>query len=167
MKKRCAGAVPSSLRILEGESDHVDGWRDRWKKALPTGSHRTLHTRTGIPLTTIGDAIEGRHVRLPLLLAIEGLREIRAEVRRDLADELLEPLDLAAIHRPGAHRGASGVLGANGDLLAAVAGVEREIGAGLEDGILDQQETLRVVATLAETRARLDALLYTLTGGPR
>lgn len=159
---RCDARDGASLRITHPESDHVESWRGRFKDLIPTGNRETIQTRTGIPLSTLNDALEGRHVRLPLLLAIEGLREIRPELRRQLADDLLAPLDLAVIQRPGESRDASGLLSANGALLAAVASAQSSIGDGLADGVMSPRESLNVAAALSETRARIDSLLVAL-----
>lgn len=154
--------VPASLRISHPESEHVDTWRRALVTALPTGCRERIHDRTGIPMDTVNDAIEGRHVRLPLLVAIEGLREIRPELRCALADDLLAPLGLAVIQRPGESRDAAGLLSANGALLAAVAGAQESLGEGLADGVMSPREALNVAASLSETRVRIDALLLAL-----
>lgn len=163
--ERCGGRDGSSLRITHPESEHLDAWRRRFVVALPTGSQKLIHDRTGIPMDTVSDACQGRHVRLPLLLAIEGLREIRPELRRQLADDLLAPLDLAVIQRPGESHDASGLLSANGALLAAVAVAQESLGEGLADGVMSPREALNVAAALSETRVRIDALLAALGVG--
>lgn len=163
--ERCSGRDGASLRIAHLESEHVDAWRRQLSVALPTGSHDRIRTRTGVPRSTVDDALEGRHVRLPLLLAVEGLREIRLELRRQLADDLLAPLDLAVIQRPGESRDASSLLSANGALLSAVASAQASLGDGLADGVMTSREALSVAAALSETRARIDALLLALGVG--
>ena len=155
----------SSLRISPPESEHVDTWRRALVTALPTGSQKTIHDRTGIPMDTVNDACQGRHVRLPLLLAVEGLREIRPELRCSLADDLLAPLGLAVIQRPGESHDASGLLSANGALLVAVAAAQESLGEGLADGVMSSREALNVAAALSETRVRIDALLLALGVG--
>lgn len=158
-------AASSSLRISHPESEHVDTWRRAFVTALPTGCRERIHDRTGIPMDTLNDATEGRHVRMPLLLAVEGLREIRPELRRSLADDLLAPLGLAVIQRPGENHDASGLLSANGALLAAVADAQESLGEGLADGVMSSREALNVAAALSETRVRIDALLAALGVG--
>ena len=162
MSATCPSATTASLRTSPVESEHVDSWRRAFSLALPTGSHEVNHRRTGIPKSTVADACEGRHVRLPLLVAIEGLREMRLELRRSLADDLLAPLGLAVIQRPGESHDASGLLSANGALLAAVAGAQESLGDGLADGVMTPREALSVAAALSETRARIDTLLVAL-----
>lgn len=155
----------AALRISHPESEHVDTWRRAFVTALPTGCRERIHDRTGIPMDTVSDACEGRHVRLPLLLAVEGLREIRPELRRALADDLLAPLGLAVIQRPGESHDAAGLLSANGALLAAVAAAQESLGEGLSDGVMTPREALNVAAALSETRARIDSLLAALGVG--
>ncbi len=162
---RWPASTTASLRISPPESEHVDTWRRAFVTALPTGSQKVIHTRTGIPMDTVNDACQGRHVRLPLLLAVEGLREIRPELRCSLADDLLAPLGLAVIQRPGESRDASGLLSANGALLAAVASAQESLGEGLADGVMSPHEALNVAAALSETRTRIDALLLALGVG--
>lgn len=163
--RRWPSAETASLRISRPESEHVDTWRRAFVTALPTGCRERIHDRTGIPMDTLNDATEGRHVRLPLLLAVEGLREIRPELRCSLADDLLAPLGLAVIQRPGESRDASGLLSANGALLAAVAAAQESLGEGLADGVMSPREALNVAAALSETRVRIDALLGALGVG--
>lgn len=163
--RRWTAAQPAALRISHPESEHVDTWRRAFATALPTGCRERIHDRTGVPMDTVNDAIEGRHVRLPVILAVEGLREIRPELRRSLADDLLAPLGLAVIQRPGESHDASGLLSANGALLVAVAGAQESLGEGLADGVMSPREALNVAAALSETRVRIDALLAALGVG--
>lgn len=162
MTARCPSGGTSSLRIAHLESEHVDSWFRRLVAALPTGCRKDIQTRTGIPKTTMNDAFELRNVRPPLLLAIEGLREIRLELRRPLADDLLAPIGLAVIPRPDETRDASGLLAVNGALLAAVAAAQERLGEGLADGVMTTAESVQLAGALAETRTRIDALLGAL-----
>ncbi|MFA6031137.1 MAG: hypothetical protein WC969_14875 [Elusimicrobiota bacterium] len=162
MTARCPGAATASLREFAAESEHVDAWFRRLVKALPTGCREDIQTRTGIPKSTMDDAFQCRHVRPPLVLAVEGLREIRLEFRRDLADDLLRLIGLAAIPRPDETRDASGLLAVNGSLLAAVAAVQERLGEGLADGVVTPAEASQVAAALTETRTRIDVLLAAL-----
>lgn len=162
MPGRCATGRGLSLREFAEESEHVDSWFARLVEALPTGARERIRVRTGLPKTTMDDACQHRHVRPPLVLAVEGLREIRLELRRDLADDLLAPIGLSVIPRPDETRDAAGLLAANGALLGAVAEAQERLGAGLADGIVTPLEAAQVAAALTETRTRIDALLAAL-----
>ena len=165
MSGRWTSSQPASLRVIPAESEYVDRWFARLASAIPTGRREAIHVRTGIPKTTVYDAFELRNVRPPLALAVEGLREIRLELRRDLADDLLAPIGLAVIPRPDETRDAAGLLAANGALLAAVAGAQASLGEGLADGVMTTPEAAHVAAALTETRVRIDALLEALGVG--
>jgi hypothetical protein len=162
MAARCPGAATASLREFAAESEHVDQWFRRLSQAIPTGRREFIQSRTGIPRSTIYDAFEGRNVRPPLLLAVEGLREIRLELRRELADDLVAPIGLAVIPRPGESYDSSGLLALNGALLSALAATQERLGQGLADGVMTTVEAVPVAAALTETVVRAQALLAAL-----
>lgn len=162
---RCATGRALSLREFAEESEHVDGWFARLVAALPTGARGRIQSRTGISKNTMDDACQLRHVRPPLVLAIEGLREVRPELRRDLADDLLAPLGLAVIPRPDETRDVAGLLAMNSAYLSAVASSQDSLAESLADGVMKPSEAVQLAAELTQTKAAIEFFLAGLGVG--
>lgn len=157
---RCSRGDAPALRELPHDPEWVDRWRRDLVKALPHDSHFLVHMRTGIPVSTVDDMLQGRHVRMYLSAAVEAVRLCPDEPARGLLGRLSGPR-FATIPAPGTSA-PTDVLAANGHLLGAVAEVESALGEGLADGHLSESETIRIVAALAQAQGRITALLGSL-----
>lgn len=158
--RRCAPVPAPSLREAAKDPEWVDRWRRDLVNALPHDSHHTITVRTGVPAHTVDDMLEGRNVRLGLAVTVEALRLCPDEPARALLGRLAGTR-FAVIPAPGSQP-AGGVLAANAHLLGAVSEVESALGDGLADGELDEVETIRIAAALAQAQARITALLASL-----
>jgi len=155
---RCAPVCNPAAGTSAPNSPAAEALRRRLQFGLPYGSADAIAQKSGTALRCVRAQIQGEDP-LTVKVAVEALAAVGPEAAISALDELLEHAGLAVIARPSETRDAAGLLTANAALLVGISDVERELGAGLADGVLSSRESVQIAAALTETRVRIDALL--------